>query len=105
MMPDWAGPVVRYILEVGLPGTIHVAVIAVVGAATIGIVLGTLMTIHFRPMNAAIRLYVEVFRGLPILVTVFIVFFGLPVVNPGAAASSTRRRPRSGSAGSGATRS
>ena len=29
-----------------------------------------------------IRLYVEVFRGLPILVTVFIVYFGLPSVSP-----------------------
>ena len=29
-----------------------------------------------------LRLYVEVFRGLPILVTVFIVYFGLPSVSP-----------------------
>jgi polar amino acid transport system permease protein len=29
-----------------------------------------------------IRLYIEVFRGLPILVTVFIVFFGVPSVAP-----------------------
>ena len=29
-----------------------------------------------------IRGYVEVFRGLPILVTVFIVYFGLPSINP-----------------------
>ena len=44
--------------------------------------LGTLLTIHFRPSRALIRLYVEVFRGLPILVTVFIVYFGLPSVSP-----------------------
>ena len=82
MLPDWAWPVMRYILVDGLPGTLRVAAIAVVGAASIGIVLGTLMTIRFLPLNAVIRLYVEVFRGLPILVTVFIVFFGLPSVNP-----------------------
>jgi polar amino acid transport system permease protein len=40
--------------------------------------LGTLITIRFLPLQALIRLYIEVFRGLPILVTVFIVFFGLP---------------------------
>ena len=40
-MPDWAEPVVRYILEVGLPATLRVSAIAVVGATVIGIVLGT----------------------------------------------------------------
>jgi polar amino acid transport system permease protein len=81
-MPDWAGPVARYILEDGLPGTLRVSAIAVVGSAVIGVLLGTLMTIDFLPSRAAIRLYVEVFRGLPILVTVFIVYLGLPTVSP-----------------------
>jgi His/Glu/Gln/Arg/opine family amino acid ABC transporter permease subunit len=80
MIPDWAGPVARYMLEQGLPGTARVAAIALVGSSSIGILLGTLMTIRFRPAQALIRLYIEVFRGLPILVTVFIVFFGLPSV-------------------------
>ena len=80
-MPDWAGPVARYILEEGLPGTLRVSAIAVVGSALIGVLLGTLMTIQFLPSKAAIRLYVEVFRGLPILVTVFVVYLGLPSVS------------------------
>ena len=45
-MPDWAEPVARYILEEGLPGTLRVAAIAVVGSTVIGIVLGTLLTIR-----------------------------------------------------------
>jgi polar amino acid transport system permease protein len=77
-MPDWAGPVARYILEEGLPGTLRVSAFAVTGSALIGIVFGTLITIRFRPLQALLRLYIEVFRGLPILVTVFIVYFGLP---------------------------
>jgi polar amino acid transport system permease protein len=48
----------------------------------IGIVLGTLLTIPFRPLRAAIRLYIEIFRGLPILVTVFATFFLLPTIAP-----------------------
>jgi polar amino acid transport system permease protein len=80
-MPDWAGPVARYMLEEGLPGTLRVSAIAVVGSALIGVTLGTLMTIQFLPSKAAIRLYVEVFRGLPILVTVFVVYLGLPSVS------------------------
>jgi His/Glu/Gln/Arg/opine family amino acid ABC transporter permease subunit len=82
VFPDWAGPVVRYILEEGLPGTLRVAAYAVVGSTIVGIALGTLITIRFRPSQALIRLYIEVFRGLPILVTVFIVYFGLPSVSP-----------------------
>ena len=81
-MPDWVEPIVRYILQEGLPGTLRVSAIAVVGSALIGIVFGTLMTIRFLPLRALIRLYIEVFRGLPILVTVFIVYFGLPSAAP-----------------------
>jgi polar amino acid transport system permease protein len=80
-MPDWVWPVARYIVQEGLPGTARVAAIAVIGSALIGVLLGTLLTIDFRPSRALIRLYVEVFRGLPILVTVFIVFFGLPPIS------------------------
>jgi polar amino acid transport system permease protein len=76
-MPDWADPVVRYIIEEGLKGTLQVAAFATVGSMVIGMLLGTLITIHFRPLQAVIRLYIEVFRGLPILVTIFIVYFGL----------------------------
>ena len=57
-MPDWAGPVADYILHVGLPNTLRVAAIAVVGSTVIGIVLGTLLTFHFRPLRAVIRLYI-----------------------------------------------
>ena len=81
-LPDWAEPVLRYVLEVGLKGTLQIAAIALVGSTLIGITLGTLLTIRFWPARALIRLYVEVWRGLPILVTIFLVFFLLPAVNP-----------------------
>ena len=81
-MPDWAEPVVRYILEVGLPATLRVSAISVVGATVVGIVLGTLLTLDAALARILTRGYVEVFRGLPILVTVFMVYFGLPSINP-----------------------
>jgi polar amino acid transport system permease protein len=80
-MPDWVEPVARYILQEGLPNTLRVALIAVIGSTLIGVLLGTLLTIHFRPLRAVIRLYVEIFRGLPILVTVFATFFFLPTIS------------------------
>jgi His/Glu/Gln/Arg/opine family amino acid ABC transporter permease subunit len=81
-MPDWSRPVAHYVLHEGLPNTLRVAAVAVVASTLIGVVLGTLLTIHFRPLGAVIRLYVEVFRGLPILVTVFAVYFALPTLSP-----------------------
>ena len=81
-MPGWAEPVVRYILEVGLPATLRVSAISVVGATVVGIVLGTVLTLDAALARILTRGYVEVFRGLPILVTVFMVYFGLPSVNP-----------------------
>jgi polar amino acid transport system permease protein len=75
-MPDWVGPVARYVLETGLPETLRLAVTAVAASTLVGIVLGTLLTL--RLVRIPVRLYVEVWRGLPILVTVFLVYFALP---------------------------
>ena len=82
MLPDWADPVARYVLEEGLPGMLRVAAVSLIGSTVIGILLGTLLTIRFRPSRALIRLYIEVFRGLPIIVTLFLVYYGLPPISP-----------------------
>jgi polar amino acid transport system permease protein len=81
-MPDWVEPVARYMFEVGLRNTLRTAAVAVVASALIGIVLGTLLTIKFLPTRALIRLYIEVWRGLPIIVTLFVVHFALPSFGP-----------------------
>jgi polar amino acid transport system permease protein len=62
-------------LREGLPETLRIAAISVVASAVIGVVLGTLMTIRFAPVRWLIRFYVEVWRGLPILVTVLFIFW------------------------------
>jgi polar amino acid transport system permease protein len=80
-LPDWVRPVAEYVLEVGLVNTLKIAGLALVGSTVIGIVLGTLLTIRFRPLRALIRLYIEVWRGLPILVTIFMIFFLLPALS------------------------
>lgn len=77
-MPDWVGPVARYVLETGLPETLKLAVVAVLASALIGVVLGTLLTIHWLPLRALIRFYIEVWRGLPIIVTILFIYFSLP---------------------------
>ena len=78
--PVWVEPTAEYMFEVGLRGTLRIAAFSVVASALLGVLLGTLMTIRFLPSRALIRLYVEVWRGLPIIVTIFIVFFVFPEV-------------------------
>jgi polar amino acid transport system permease protein len=76
--PPWWDPVQHYIIHVGLKETARMAGVSVLGAALIGIVLGTLLTISFKPSRALIRLYIELWRGLPILVTLFIIAYAVP---------------------------
>jgi His/Glu/Gln/Arg/opine family amino acid ABC transporter permease subunit len=76
--PLWWDPVQHQIIHVGLKETLQMAGLSVLGATTIGIVLGTLLTIHFAPTRALIRAYVELWRGLPILVTIFLIYFAVP---------------------------
>ena len=82
LVPDWFRPVAEYMLREGLPETLRIAAISVVASAAIGIVLGTIMTVRFTPLRWLIRLYVEVWRGLPILVTVLFIFW-LPAFDIG----------------------
>ena len=77
-LPAWVGPVAHYMFHVGLVQTLKIAFFAVAGSAAIGIVLGTLLTLRVLAVRAAIRLYIEVWRGLPIIVTIFLIYFGLP---------------------------
>jgi polar amino acid transport system permease protein len=77
-LPDWLGPVLDYMLTEGLRGTLIISAEAVTVSAIVGVLLGTLMTIRFWPLRAVIRLYIELWRGLPIIVTIFLIFFALP---------------------------
>jgi polar amino acid transport system permease protein len=78
LFPDWAGPVFRYILETGLPYTLKIASFAVAGSTVVGILFGTLLTVRFWLLRALIRLYIEVWRGLPLIVTLFLIVYALP---------------------------
>jgi polar amino acid transport system permease protein len=71
----WFRPVAEYILREGLPETLRLAAIAITASVVVGILLGTLMTLKYRPLKRLIRFYIEVWRGLPILVTVLFIYW------------------------------
>jgi polar amino acid transport system permease protein len=76
--PPWWDPVQHQILYPALKQTARMAGLSVLGAAAVGLVLGTLLTIRFWPTRALIRAYIEIWRGLPILVTIFLIYFAFP---------------------------
>jgi polar amino acid transport system permease protein len=81
-LPDWFRPVAEYMLREGLPETLRLAAISVTASLIVGILLGTLITIRFQPLQWLIRLYIEVWRGIPILVTVLFIYW-LPAYQVG----------------------
>ncbi|GAA2113685.1 amino acid ABC transporter permease [Actinomadura alba] len=81
-MPAWAGPVTRYVAE-GLLTTVTLAAVSVVVSVLLGTALGALLTLPSRPVRIVVRAHVEIWRGLPIIVTLFFIFFVLPVIGLG----------------------
>jgi His/Glu/Gln/Arg/opine family amino acid ABC transporter permease subunit len=75
LLPEWFEPIAELMLREGLPLTLKLAGLAVTASLVVGLLLGTLITIKFPPLQALIRFYIEVWRGLPILVTVLFIYW------------------------------
>lgn len=58
--------------------TLQISVIAIVFGFVLGVVVGLGRTSTNRPIRWLCTIYVEVIRGTPLLVQIFIVYFGLP---------------------------
>ena len=78
---SWIGPTLKLVAS-GALETITIAVASVVIAVVLGVILGVLLCLPAGRWNNAVRwaltLYLQLFRGLPVLVTLFIVFFVSP---------------------------
>jgi polar amino acid transport system permease protein len=64
----------------GVLTTIEIALAVVVTGIALGLVLAVLRTLRLLPVNALMVAFVDMFRALPPLVLVLLVFFGLPNV-------------------------
>ncbi len=60
--------------------TIELSVIAIILSIVLGLLVALLGLSERRSLRAANRIYVEVFRSIPMLVMVLWVYYGLPVV-------------------------
>lgn len=71
----WRG--LPYLLR-GAGLTVAISALAMVLAAALGLLLAALTQARGRPARALVSAYVEVFRNTPLLIQIFIVYFGLP---------------------------
>ncbi|KIF77242.1 hypothetical protein QR77_32105 [Streptomyces sp. 150FB] len=79
-MPPWVGPVASY-LAGGLRETALLALVSIAASLLAGILLGAVSTLPSRPVRAVVRVYVEIWRGLPIIIILFFIFFVLPIID------------------------
>ena len=71
----WRG--LPYLLQ-GAGLTVFISGLAMVLAAAVGLVLAALTQVRGGVARPLVRAYVEVFRNTPLLIQIFIVYFGLP---------------------------
>lgn len=64
----------------GVVTTIEIALAVVVTGLALGLTLALIRSFQVKPLNALIVVFVDMFRALPPLVIVLIVYFGLPNV-------------------------
>jgi polar amino acid transport system permease protein len=68
------------LLLLGLQSTLLIAVVTLLASTVLGVAVGTLATLRPRSLRMLAGLYVEVFRDIPLIVTVFAIFFGAPFI-------------------------
>ncbi|MEU6748613.1 amino acid ABC transporter permease [Spirillospora sp. NPDC046719] len=66
------------LLTEGLRNTLLIAVLAILFGLVVGVLLAVLLLSRRRLVRLPARLYVDVFRGLPAIVTVSLIGLGLP---------------------------
>ena len=69
-------------LAQGLKRTLEVSAIGIAGAFVIGLVLGAARAHRLPVVSQLATVYVEAIRNTPILVQIFLLFFGLPTLSP-----------------------
>jgi glutamate transport system permease protein len=62
----------------GLVATVQVAVLAIIISSFFGIILAALRMSDNAVLRGAVQVWVEIFRGLPLLVLIFFIFLGAP---------------------------
>lgn len=70
----------RYLPDIaaGFATTVWLALLVVLAGLALGLVLALLRSLRFRPLSALIVLHVDLFRALPPLVVIVLLYFAMP---------------------------
>lgn len=63
----------------GIESTILLSLIAFAGGGVFGIIIALLRTAESAPLRRFAAIYIDFFQGTPLLMQLFLVFYGLPV--------------------------
>jgi polar amino acid transport system permease protein len=78
---DWGAPFRNLdLLMAGLGVTLRVSLIAFAGAFLLGLITALVRRSRFWPFRMIAAVYVESIRNTPVLLQIFVIFFGLPSV-------------------------
>lgn len=64
----------------GLWITIQLSITAIIASTILGLIVGMLFTVKKKPLQLVLRFYVELFRGCPLLMQLFMGYFGLAYI-------------------------
>ncbi|NIE76804.1 amino acid ABC transporter permease [Pantoea sp. Tr-811] len=67
------------LLAKGAAQTLAISALGILFATLGGVLYGVLATLGKRLLNIALQVYLELFRAIPVLVWLYLVFFGLPI--------------------------
>lgn len=70
----------REVIIQGFLVTLQLSFLAVVCGTVFGVIVGLILTSKIFVLRSISKVYVEIFRGSPLLMQLFMVFFGLPYI-------------------------
>jgi len=82
-MIEWLTTQIKLLFEIlvyllpAIPAAIEITVFSFALALGLGIIAGTIRVANVRLISGLARLYVDVIRGVPLLVLIFFIYFGL----------------------------
>src|SRR4051812_27755260 len=63
----------------GAAQTLSISLLSIVFSTLGGVLYGSLRTLAIGWLNLLLRVYLELFRAIPVLVWLYLMFFGLPI--------------------------
>ncbi len=67
-------------LLLAVPSTLLLSAIAFIGGGLVGLLLLVIRLSRYKRAKLAVKLYVELFQSTPLLMQLFLVYFGLPLL-------------------------